>query len=257
MLRPVSDIDSPPRITESARQNGQVTRIHQPSDVVRLLMEVQELEEPVYLLRDDGTCTLSALRCVDDQHLELTIPDAAQPYQLPASGIVEASCWLQRISLSFKLAQCTLDHGDGMYLLTAHLPSEVFRLQRRDFFRFSLTPAFPLSCFLHIGDDDYEISLIDLSLGGIGILGYVPGVCLDAGTIYQRVRIELPDNAGIVADIEIRNSYEVTLKNGIRTIRTGARFINLPGTTQSVLQRYINRMAREDGHTLRHARDQS
>ncbi|MGQ5524080.1 flagellar brake protein [Chitinimonas sp. PSY-7] len=117
--------------------------------------------------------------------------------------------------------------------------------QRRAYYRLMTLEVAPLSCFVPVQGDEVEIDLVDLSVGGLGILGYMPGLLLRPGVKYRGVRIELPKLGTLVADIEIRDVYDITLRNGIRTTRTGAQFIHLGAPAQNLIQRYILEAERE------------
>ncbi|WP_027468332.1 flagellar brake protein [Deefgea rivuli] len=124
-------------------------------------------------------------------------------------------------------------------------PQQILRLQRRDFYRLSVPLSTPLSCLIPLNNGDAEISISDISLGGMGLLGYFPDISLDVGSILKNCRIELPLIGVITADVEVCTSSEQLLKNGIRTLRSGCRFINLSGSGQTLLQRYINQVDRK------------
>lgn len=117
--------------------------------------------------------------------------------------------------------------------------------QRRSFYRLMTQAVAPLSCYIPVQGDELEIDLIDLSVGGIGILGYMPGLLLRPGMQYRGIRIELPQVGTLVADIEIRAAEDVTLRNGIHTVRTGAQFLKLSAPAQNLIQRYILLAERE------------
>jgi len=54
-----------------------------------------------------------------------------------------------------------------------------------------------------------------------------------------------PEIGNIVATMEIRNVFEVTLRNGLKSKRAGCQFINLSANMQSMIQRYIIKVERE------------
>lgn len=111
--------------------------------------------------------------------------------------------------------------------------------QRRAHYRLLTQEVEALSCQIALRDEVQEIDLIDLSEGGIGILGYIPGLLLRPGVRYHGVRIELPQVGVLLADIEIRAVQDVQLRNGIRTVRSGAQFLALTVPAQQLIQRYI------------------
>ncbi|WP_158228843.1 flagellar brake protein [Chitinimonas sp. BJB300] len=117
--------------------------------------------------------------------------------------------------------------------------------QRRAYYRLMTLEVAPLSCFVPVQGDEVEIDLVDLSAGGLGILGYMPGLLLRPGVKYRGIRIELPKLGTLVADIEIRVVNDITLRNGIRTTRSGAQFLNLGTPAQNLIQRYILQAERD------------
>lgn len=134
----------------------------------------------------------------------------------------------------------------GKAALATDLPQQLMRLQRREYYRLTVPLSIPLVCYIPTADGEVvEVSLVDISLGGVGIIGYPPDIALEPGRTYQNCRIELPETGTIVVDLAIKSAFDITLKNGIRTRRSGCEFTRIPGTMQNLIQRYINRVERE------------
>lgn len=114
-----------------------------------------------------------------------------------------------------------------------------FPEQRRSHYRLLTQAVEPLSCFIAVQGEEMDIDLVDLSVAGIGILGYLPGLLLQPGQVWRNIRIELPQVGTLCSDVEIRSAQDVTLRNGIRTVRTGAQFLAPSSTLQNMVQRYI------------------
>jgi hypothetical protein len=55
----------------------------------------------------------------------------------------------------------------------------------------------------------------------------------------------LPDEGLLVANLCVRNKFDVTTRSGSRYIRVGCEFVSLPGARMSMVQRYITRVERE------------
>lgn len=126
------------------------------------------------------------------------------------------------------------------------LPENLIKLQRREYFRLATPITKPLVCSISLeGGRKVDLAIADISIGGIGIVNPPAGFKFEPGTSYQGCHFTLPDIGTIVATLQIRNAYEITLKSGMHTWRAGCMFINLPGTMQSMIQRYIIKLERE------------
>lgn len=244
---PLMTDELPLRIEAEELAGAEQFRVTSKVEIQRLAMQLAEHHELVCIYVDStDRFGLSSMLAVDERSLTLDMPSGALRHEIAAATTLSCVSTLQRVKLQFDCEAVEIIEWQGQPALKVRLPDSVLRIQRRDFYRLTVPLGNPLSCFFPTGHgEDFEVSLVDVSVGGIGILGYVPGLRLTAGTIYHSVRIELPDAGTVVADVEIRSSYNVTLRNGIKTVRTGGQFINLPGPMQSMVQRYITRVERE------------
>jgi hypothetical protein len=59
---------------------------------------------------------------------------------------------------------------------------------------------------------------------------------------YQNCEIDLPDIGTISATIEVKNTFEVTARNGVVSRRAGCVFVKPSGETEKMLQRYVAQM---------------
>ena len=59
-------------------------------------------------------------------------------------------------------------------------------------------------------------------------------------------RILFPDGGEVSADIKVKSTFEITLRNGARRLRAGCEFVAMPGRDQAQIQRYISKLQRED-----------
>ena len=126
------------------------------------------------------------------------------------------------------------------------IPDTLLKLQRRDYYRLTMPIYNPVKCVIPIpGADTIEVSVADLSVGGVGVIGYPPEIELKTGILYPGCRIVLPDVGTIVTTLEIKNTFEITLRNGQISKRSGCQFVNLPASQEAMVQRYIIQMERE------------
>ncbi|MBM5572794.1 MULTISPECIES: flagellar brake protein [Deefgea] len=200
----------------------------------------------LYVNNQRHTFVLSAILGCESGNLIFDYgPDLALNQQLASATAICCVSHLNSVHYQFDLNTIhTIEYKNKPAFL-ASIPQQILRLQRRDFFRLSVPLSTPLSCLIPLGDEQAEISIADISLGGLGLLGYFPDISLNVGNILKNCRIELPQIGVITSDIEVCTSTEQLLKNGIRTLRSGCRFLNLSGTGQTLLQRYINQVERK------------
>lgn len=135
---------------------------------------------------------------------------------------------------------------EGKPALRIDLPETLIKLQRREYFRLATPITKPLMCTLALeGGKKLNLPIADISIGGIGLVNPPAHFKFEQGASYQGCHFTLPDIGTIVTTLQIRNAFEVTLKSGLHTWRAGCMFINLPGTMQSMIQRYIIKLERE------------
>jgi c-di-GMP-binding flagellar brake protein YcgR len=126
------------------------------------------------------------------------------------------------------------------------LPATLLKLQKREFYRLSTPVINPIKCIIPTTRHGrVNVSIADISIGGIGIVGYPPEVEFEPGQVYDGCRIDLPDIGTVTVSMEIKSAFEITLKNGSKTKRCGCEFINIPSSMQAMIQRYIIKLERE------------
>jgi c-di-GMP-binding flagellar brake protein YcgR len=126
------------------------------------------------------------------------------------------------------------------------LPATLLKLQKREYYRLSTPVINPIKCLIPTAEHGrIEANIADISIGGIGITGYRPEIELETGKQYDGCRIDLPDIGTVAVSIEIRGTFDIILKNGSRTRRSGCEFVNIPGSMQAMIQRYIIKLDRE------------
>lgn len=129
--------------------------------------------------------------------------------------------------------------------LRAAMPEELLRLQRREYYRLVTSLVDPIKCLIPTGQGELVATVVDLSVGGVGIIAYKPDVHLEPGLVYHGCRITLPALYPQAVSLTVRSTFEVTLRNGRRSHRAGCQFIDLPPGLETALQRYIIRAERE------------
>jgi flagellar brake protein len=134
---------------------------------------------------------------------------------------------------------------EGRPALCIALPRALLRLQRREYYRLASPMANPLKCRFPAaapGVKRFEFSVADISLGGVALCGPIEEAGLEVGRRIDDCEIALPEIGTLVAGIAVANLYEVTMRNGTVTKRSGCRFVDLSGKMSVLLQRYIHRL---------------
>lgn len=157
---------------------------------------------------------------------------------------------LDKVKIQFVLHGIRQIEYEGRPAFLVDIPKALLRLQRREYYRLTLPVLHPIKCILpFLKHDDstinIEASILDISGGGIGIIAQSDSVELETGMMIPNCRIELPTVGTIVTSLRVRSVFEVTLRTGVRSKRSGCQFIDLPGKMQIMVQRYIIKMERE------------
>ena len=129
------------------------------------------------------------------------------------------------------------------------LPSKLLRLQRRDYYRLVTPDIDALKCIIrpvpgqtHI---QHEVTVMDISIGGVALVCEASGIELQPGMVYEHCQIELPEIGKLEASIEVKNTFEITDRNGRVKRRAGCVFVKPDGKTTMLLQRYVAYMQQQ------------
>lgn len=130
-------------------------------------------------------------------------------------------------------------------LFRISMPREILRLQRREYYRLVTSVVNPVKCLINTGTGLMETVVVDISIGGVGVLAYPAVGSLKAGDVYHGCRITLPGMGEFAIGLTVCTTFEITLQNGRTTHRAGCRFIDLPPSVETAIQRYIIQVDRE------------
>jgi flagellar brake protein len=126
------------------------------------------------------------------------------------------------------------------------LPEHILRLQRRESFRLPTTLDTPLSCVITTPTETYipscEITIMDISIGGVALKFAEDKIQLEAGVIYENCLIELPEIGTLTASIKVKNLFDVTTPAGKIVKHAGCEFVQMDRNMSMLLQRYISTM---------------
>lgn len=176
------------------------------------------------------------LGCGNDEQVNRTLLDSTS---------VMFTTTQDQIKIQFSTPSITRVVYDNAPAFKAPFPGEIIRFQRREFYRLATQILKPIKCYIPVDETSVETTVVDISVGGIGVLSYRQGVVLEPDKEYHGCRLELPDSGTFLVSLSVRTTFDVTLKNGVLSHRLGCQFISLPGYVENEIQRYILRAERE------------
>lgn len=154
---------------------------------------------------------------------------------------------LDKVKIQFAASGIDTTMFEGGPAFRISIPSQVLRLQRREYYRLTTPMLNPVKCIIPKPDGTtMEVALFDISAGGIGItLPSTPEIALQAGDMFSGSRVDLPGVGTLVCTLCVQNIFENTSKSGQKTLRAGCQFVDLRPAMESLVQRYILKLERE------------
>ncbi len=158
------------------------------------------------------------------------------------------STTLDKIKIQFVCTDIETATCDGRDAFRAALPQELLRLQRREYFRVPTPIIAPVKCTISIPQSDaratVELSLIDISCGGIAVLTPHELFTPELGAYYD-CTIHMPGAAAMRTRVQARNAFMMKLANGKVAQRSGFAFVDLRESMLATIQRYIMGLERQ------------
>jgi len=152
------------------------------------------------------------------------------------------------VKVQFKCEALRRIRHNGRELLCCNIPASVVRVQRRSSYRVQTPQINPLKCMIALPAGSKspfaEITVLDLSCGGVSVIDHHPLVAMDPGAIYNKCRLELPGVGEIAFRMQVKDTYPFTLRNGLTCRRAGCEFLDMPESTTAMVQRYIIQLER-------------
>jgi flagellar brake protein len=232
-------------------------QVHSRREIVGLLRSMQERNQLVSMQTDGGAdAVVTSVLEVDEEGGLVVIdraPSNAVNQRILASDNVSFETVLDNIRILFfatKVRECLYENLPALYI---PIPASLIRLQRRENYRIPTPVANPVRCTIRIPPDDdtgaggttVVVTLKDISGGGIGVIDEKKLLDNTIGRIYKGCRLDLPGGTMVTADLQIRNSHDLTLSSGKSIRKLGCMFIDLPRSMLAAVQRYITKLERE------------
>ncbi|MDD5247958.1 MAG: flagellar brake protein [Rhodocyclaceae bacterium] len=226
--------------------------LHARGEISFVLKNLLERAAEITLFFDEGKELLpTTLIAVDSDRILLDF-GASMETNRKALAAQKLFCVtaLDKVRIQFVLRGLTQTTYQGRPAFSAGYPTDVLRLQRREFFRLTMPITRPLKCQIPIAESEsgnnfvIDVNVVDISGGGLAI-ALPEGIAFDPNREFADCRIELPEVGLLTATLKVCNQFEITVRSGSRVRRAGCQFVGLPGPMLTLVQRYIIKVERE------------
>lgn len=246
-FEPVGTDHDPLRIELAGSEDASRFMLGTQVEIVFLLRELVRTRALVTVRTDTAdTSLLSTLLAVDEAAGTLVFDagsDDRTNRRLQESPRLAFLTTLERVRVLFAGCGARLILHDHRPAFAMPIPSEVMRLQRREYFRLTASVVTPIDCIVPLpaqASGGHAVArLHDIGLGGVCLIGEPAGVSLDPGATHRNCRIELPGIGTMVTTLEVCHSFRVTGLDRHTVRRTGCRFVRPSHAALALLNRFI------------------
>jgi c-di-GMP-binding flagellar brake protein YcgR len=221
----------------------------------RVLLELHNLQQSgsVCVLRPQGDPELVAqLVAVDEPAGRIAwrlcgaLPDLGSLLQ---RGEASVEATFGRIDLLFRCAEFQ-PAGDDALLLSSRLPVSIRRIQRREVYRLRMRAYSRGGPRVQLrppqGSDPVRVRLLDLSVGGCGLL-LPKGLEVDwVGTLFRSARVELDPSTVLMTSLRVLWQQKVREPDSLACrIRLGCCWQELSATNERTIQVHLDAVQRQ------------
>jgi flagellar brake protein len=219
-------------------------RVSSPVEVHALLKQLSDGNVVLNLNGSDGSSYTTTLWTLDPARGVIGFSahaDSNAVQSLLEADEVVAVAYVDSIKLQFEVQDLVLVRGASNSVLSAALPREVFRFQRRSGFRVRPTTRnTPMASFRHPMIPDMMLSLrvLDISIGGCALFLPQDVPPLEPGVVLNGVRIDLDLDTRI--GVTLRMQHVTCVNHEAHGVRMGCEFVKGDHDMVRTLQRYID-----------------
>lgn len=193
---------------------------------------------------------ISTLLEVDAKAGTLLLDNASEDQinnQLLRATAVRLQGTLDRVMIEFSGPLRPAMH-EGKPALSMAWPTQLRRIQRREFFRVDIPASNPAHCLIEhesLPSGKARFRIADISAGGLQLVDH-DDLLTDAamGTIFEECTLELPDAGELDVALRVLRSTHLTQDNGKPQHQLACRYFNLPDNRQITIQQYIGALER-------------
>lgn len=226
--------------------------IHNHKEIVFILEDLAKHRIAINLDTHEGAHLVTSVLGVNPEANQLYVDNSADERinrQIADSQYISFSTQtgvkVRWHSTHLRLIPMT-DGSDAFALL---IPSVIERIQRREFFRLNLPQGSrALVCKIPVGDEVVEANIVDMSVGGLGIL--LRGTRhehFSQGAIFEGCSIEFPEVGIVPVKLRVCGMWASnTTKSGEQMHRIGLEFVEVSRGAGNVIQRYLIQLEAEN-----------
>lgn len=219
-------------------------RISAPREIVALLKQFQDGNLLLNLNGSNGAMLSTTLWSLDPTRGQLSFSaDALAPMTQRLVECDEATAvgYLDSIKLQFDVQGLVLVRGVGGSAISARMPRELFRFQRRNSFRVRpLLRSSPVARVRHpvIAEMQLALRVIDVSIGGCALFLPDDVPPIQPGSVMNQVQLDLDADTRVLADLRLQHA--TVLNPEAKGARMGCEFVRLGSEGERALQRFID-----------------
>jgi c-di-GMP-binding flagellar brake protein YcgR len=236
-----------------ASQDNERYLVHSRLEITAILRSLIEHSALVTVyFGDRSEFIVTALLTINPEFEELIFDYGADDVlnaRLLESSRLTLVTQLDHIRVQFVASRAEATTFQEMPAFRIRLPDALTRLQRRENYRVKVPMSQRVTCTLHLDPADSRrsvaIRICDVSGGGIALVDFPPSLELVPGTVYPDCHIDLREIGRVTTDIEIVHVMEKASRNAVKTRLCGCRFRNMPNAMLTLIQRYINKIERD------------
>jgi hypothetical protein len=209
-------------------------RVSSPPEVNALLKQLNDGNVMLNLNGSDGSTYTTTLWTLDTARG--VVGFSAQPDSSAVQALLEAE-----EVVAVDVQELVLVRSANGGVLSATLPRELFRFQRRSGFRVRpTTRSTPMANVRHPMIPDMMLSLrvLDISIGGCALFLPDNVPALSPGVVLNGVKIELDLDSRI--EVTLRMQHVTRVNPEAHGVRMGCEFVNPSNDMMRTLQKYID-----------------
>jgi c-di-GMP-binding flagellar brake protein YcgR len=225
--------------------------VQNPKEIVSILQTIVSRKSRVALYyNEDNSMVLTMLLAVDENGVWVDASSNPQDNRhIERSERIIFVSTHNQAKVQFVANDTLLGMYEDSPAFSLALPKKLLRLQRRDYYRLVTNETGRLKCIIRPVPDKahitHEVTVMDISIGGVALICEESGVELKPGMIYKQCLIELPEIGTLEATIEVKNTFVITDRSGKVNRRAGCVFVKPDGKTCMLLQLYVAQMQRQ------------
>jgi c-di-GMP-binding flagellar brake protein YcgR len=230
--------------------------VHNPKEVTQILNDLVKHKSMIKVSFNHGADVyLTSIINIDAKtgmvYLDVGVDDEFNRRLLASNHVV----FIKEDGVKIKWTSthvAGVDLKDGKAIKIS-LPKDMVRLQRRDFYRFATPVANPVICRIPVPDvlnpeeeAILELTLVDVSLGGIGALVTAPlNPALVIGQALSGCKIGFPDVGETNLSLMVKNITEIHIQDAVTKYRVGFEYVEPSRGNEGLINRYVYILERQ------------